>query len=466
MNSRLTEQLAGSVFHYPERLLLSLGAVCLLVFILSIPFPRADNQLVGSDGIRYYVYLPSLLLDGDLDFTDEYIYFFAYEPDKAERIIKDRTPQGLPPNQWPVGPAILWAPFFLLAHLLANLFNSLGAHTPTDGYGYFYQAIVLSGSILYGGAGLLFTYRFVREWTSEQAALAATVLVAFGGNLVYYMTAEPFMAHTLSAFASGLFFYTWMQRRNQLGVKTALLYGLLGGLMALIRPQDGLFLALPFLARLPDAWHSLRGQGNPGGWQQWLRDSLVAGLAALVVFSPQMVVWGQIYGNYFRNPYTYHTGTEFYWLSPKLSMVLLSAFRGLFTWHPVFLLALLGLLLTYREDRLFASILLLGFLVQWYLISSWHNWAQGDAFGGRMFIVCTPVFAVGLAHLIEWAGRRWSWSVVYSVGGLLLAWNFLLFVEYRFDLVTAQRPPTWHDLTVRRVTFLIDLIHRVWRRVL
>lgn len=464
MTIRFAERLTRSVSHYPERLLVSLSVLCLFAFLFTIPLPRIDNQLVGSDGVYYYAYLPSLLLDGDLDFTDEYLYFLAYAPDEAERIINNPTPKGVPPNQWPIGPAILWTPFFLLAHLLANLFNLLGANILTNGYGYFYQAFVLTGSILYGGAGLVLTYRFVRELAAEEAALIAVVLVAFGGNLVYYMTAEPSMAHALSAFASGLFFYTWMQRRNRPGVKTALLYGLLGGLMALVRPQDGLFLALPFLARLPDVCRSLRAQGTTGEGWRWLRDGLLAGMMCLITFSPQMVVWEQMYDNYFRSPYTYRIDTAFYWLSPRSGAVLFSAFHGLFAWHPVFLLALLGLLLAYRRHGLFASLGLLGFAMQWYIISSWHDWQQGDAFGGRMFIVCTPIFALGLAHLIEWTHRRWAWLVVYIVGGLLLVWNFLLFVEYRFDLVTAQRAPTWYDLTIRRVTFLTDLISRIVRR--
>ena len=309
----------------------------------------------------------------------------------------------------------------------------------------------------------MLTYGFVRELAAEKAALVATVLVACGGNLVYYMTAEPSMAHAPSAFASGLFFYTWVQRRNQPGVRTALLYGLLGGLMALVRPQDGLFLALPFLARLPDVWRSLRDPGATCRWRQWMRDGLLAGLTALVTFSPQMVAWRQVYGDYFRSPYVYGAGTKFYWLSPRLGAVLFSAFRGLFVWHPVFLLALLGLLIAYRKDPIFCGLGLLGFALQWYLVGSWHLWYQGEAFGGRMFIGCTPIFALGLAHLIEWVSRRWSRSVIYVFGGLLLVWNLLLFVEYRFDLSTAHRPPTWYDLTTRRVAFLIELMRRVWR---
>lgn len=431
--------------------------LCLLTFLLSIPLPRIDNQLVGSDGVYYYVYLPSLLLDGDLDFTDEYVYFFAYAPDKAPWLLSRLTPRGLPPNQWPIGPAIFWAPFFLLAHLLAHLLNLLGAHIPTDGCGYFYQAFVLSGNILYGGAGLWLTYLFVRELATEKAALVATLLVAFAGNLVYYMTAEPYMAHPLSAFASGLFFYTWVRRQNKLEIKTAVIYGGLGGMMALIRPQDSTFLALPFLAQLPDIWQGLWKQRDTGELRRWLRDVTLAGVTAFIMFSPQMLVWGQLYGNYFRSPYTYREGPEFYWLSPKLGAVLFSAFRGLFTWHPIFLLSLFGLLLAYRKHRLFASLGFLGFVIQWYIISSWHNWMQGDAFGGRMFIVCTPIFALGLAHLIQWMEHRWSWRVVYVMGGLFLVWNFLLFVEYRFDLATAQRPPTWYDLTVRRLVFFFKV---------
>jgi len=447
-----------------DRLILALTGICLLVFLLTIPLPRADRQLVGSDGVYYYVYLPSLLLDGDLDFRDEYAYFFAYDPAKVERLLSNPTPIGRLPNQWPIGPAIFWSPFFLLAHLLALLLRWLGIPVATDGYGYLYQTFVLSGSILYGGVGLLLTYRVARAMVSEQAALVAIGLIALAGNLIYYLTAEPYMAHALSVFASGLFFYTWLRRRDRPGIRTALLYGLLGGVMALIRPQDGLFLALPFLARLPSAWRGLRA-GDKGPTVGLLQDVLVAGLVALLVFSPQMVVWGVLYGNPFRSPYTYHPGTDFYWLSPRLGAVLFSAFRGLFTWHPIFLPALAGLFLAYRRDRALALLGGLGFVAQWYIISSWHNWMQGDAFGGRMFLVCTPIFVMGLAHLIEWTVKRWSWSAVYALGGLLLVWNFLLFVEYRFHLVTAQRPPTWYDLTVGRVTFFLGFLRRLVERL-
>ena len=464
MNPTLENNFTHMLSRRPEAILMGVGVFSLLVFLSTIPLPRIDNQLVGSDGIPYYVYLPSLLLDRDLDFADEFTYFYAFEPGHAERLIRNPTPRGLPANQWPIGPAVFWAPFFLAAHLLAYVLKLFGAGISVDGYGTIYQAFALSGSIAYGSFGLVLTYWFVSEAAEKRAALLATLLVTLGGNLVYYMTAEPSMAHAISAFTSGLFFCVWMRRRQRPGVKTALLLGLIGGAMALVRLQAGLFLALPFFARLPDAWRSLKHRETGDDWRGWLRDILLSALTALAVFSPQMVVWGQLYGNYVRSPYLYQEHpTLVYWLSPKLGAVLFSAFRGLFVWHPIFFLALVGMSLVYRKDRVLGAVGFLAAAIQWYVISSWHSWVQGDAFGGRMFIVCTPVFVLGLAHLIEWAHRRWSWSAVYTIGGLIVGWNVLLFVEYRFDLATAQRAPTWSDLTIRRVTFLADAVRRIWQ---
>ncbi len=100
----------------------------------------------------------------------------------------------------------------------------------------------------------------------------------------------------------------------------------------------------------------------------------------------------------------------------------------------------------------------LGFVMQWYLISSWSWWWQGSAFGGRMFIACTPIFAMGLASLLNAISQRRSWSLVFVVSALLLAWNFLLFVEYRFWLVYAEEEQiaTWYDVSLGRITYFLQ----------
>ena len=432
---------------HPQRILVFLISVCAFAFWATIPLPRVDNQLVGSDGISYYVYLPSLWLDGDVDFTDEYAYFFP------DRQFHSANPPSLPPNKFAIGPALLWSPFFLLAHGLVLCLNLFGAGLPADGYGYLYQAMTLSGSIVYGGAAVWLTYRLVEKMTAPDAALLATVWVVFSGNLVYYMTAEPSMSHALSAFASSLFFYTWWQRRQHTNVSTAWLYGLLGGLMALIRPQDGLFLSLPFLAQLAQVWSPKRGPEKVQLLSHWLRNVGVAGVGALLVFSPQLLVWYSLSGSFLSSGYT---SEPFYWRQPQLVAVLFSAHRGLFLWHPIFFIALVGLWSARRFEKEFAVLGLFAFSLQWYVISSWHSWEQGDAFGGRMFIGCLPIFAFGLASCIQGLKKRHAPWLIYGAGSGLLVWNFLLFLEYRFSLVWRREPPGWWDLTLGRITFLME----------
>ncbi len=442
MHSRLT-----TLPDRPALAILALTAACLIAFGATVPLPRADDQLIGSDGVRYYVYLPSLLIDGDLDFTDEYRYFYRSHPRTAAYLVADRTVTGLPANRFGIGPAILWSPFFIAAHLLAALLSALGYGAGTDGYGAFYQVPVLAGSILYGGLGAWLCFRTASHKASQKAALAATLLVVLAGNLIYYLTVEPSMSHPLSMFASAAFFYVWLAPRQHRRWRDRAWLGGFAGLMALIRPQDGLLLVLPITGEALRAFKIGRG-----AWSRWLASSLPMVAAAVLVFLPQIVVWHLLNGGFLRSGYSEEFPQLFHWPLPLLD-VLFSAQRGLLTWHPIFLFGLAGLWLLARrrdDDRPIATLALSGFVIQWLLVSSWHEWTQGDAFGGRMFIVCSPIFVFGLATLLDAAAHRWRWRRVFAGGLLLVALNFLLLVQYRTELIFLARPITFMDLAFGR----------------
>ena len=438
----------SSLLRSPAVAITALTAACLAAFLLTVPLPRVDGELIGSDGIRYYVYLPSLLIDGDLDFTDEYRHFYRRFPETADHLVKDRTATGLPANRFGVGPAILWSPFFLTAHLLAVSANALGLDAGADGTGGFYQVVVLAGSIFYGGGGLWLCFLAARRMSSERAALAATGWTVLAGNLIYYMTVEPSMSHPLSMFAASAFFCLWLVTRERRGWRSRLALGALAGLMALIRPQDGLFLALPIADETLTAWRN----GRIAGLVRWLPTGLAMAGAAFFVFLPQLVVWKLLSGGFFRSGYSEEFAVLFHSPLPRLLDVLFSAQRGLFVWHPVFLLAIAGLL--FWRDRRLAALAFAGFVIQWVVVSSWHDWAQGDAFGGRMFIVCTPILAIGLAALLDVAARRWPWRRILVCGAALVLLNFLLLVQYRVQLLGLGRPITWIDVTLGRFLLL------------
>ncbi len=386
--------------------ILALTLACLSAFAATIPLPRVDDQLVGSDGVKYFVYLPSLIIDGDLDFSDEYAYFYRYVPDWVWSVdgLRSET-TGLAINRFSIGPAILWSPFFVVAHLLAVMLHGVGVDVPLDGYGYLYQALVLAGNIVYGGLGTWFCFRVAQRFVGERSALWATLLVVLAGNPVYYMTVEPSMSHPVSMLASAGFFYLWLKLRDDPARTGWVWLGVLGGLMAMIRPQDGLLLALPIV----DDLLSIGPGRRSAHVAAWLARSATATGAAILTFAPQLVVWKVLNGGFLQSGYAEQFDGLFNWSSPQLLNVLFSVRRGLFVWHPIFLFAIIGLILVPARHRRFVLLSAAGFLMQWYVVSSWHDWAQGDAFGGRMFIVCAPIFVIGLATLVERLSEHWPW---------------------------------------------------------
>ncbi len=423
-----------------------LTAACLAAFAATVPLPRLDGQLVGSDGLRYYVYLPSLLIDGDLDFTDEYAHLYVDYPKTVAYLTADRTPTGLPANRFGVGSALLWSPFFAAAHLLAVLLRTLGFDLATDGYGALYQAPVLAGSILYGGLGVWLCFRAARSLATPNAALAATLLTVLAGNPIYYLTVEPSMSHPLSMFASSAFFCAWLTARQHPRPKSWLWVGGLGGLLALIRPQDGLLLVLPIAEQILAAWRDGSRQVRAQRFLVVLSMTAVS----ILVFLPQLMVWKLLNGGFMSSGYSQEFDVMFHWPFARLFAVLFSAQRGLFAWHPVFLIALAGLFWVARRDRRLAVLGFAGFAIQWLVVASWRDWTQGDAFGGRMFIVCSPIFVLGLAALLDTARQRWPWRRILYGGALLVALNFLLVIQYRVELLILERPITFLDLTLGR----------------
>jgi len=435
---------------HPVAALAGLYVFCVAVFLATIPLPRADGQLTGSDGSFYYAYLPTLVLDHDLDFRDEYARLLP------EKIVKRLhvTSAGRYSNKYGIGCAVLWMPFFLTGHLLAVGLRAAGCEIALDGIGLIYQVPTLLGSITYGFAGILLIYRACRRFFSRATGAAAAILIWLATSLIYYTTAEPSMSHACSLFAVALFIELWLAFRPAPTCRQWVILGLSGGLLALVRPQDATWLALPVLDMLWTLKASVRT-----GFRRCLQGFTVFGLTAGMVYVPQLAIWHALAG-----PSTPTAITQarhlFRWTAPKIVPVLFSLHHGLFLWHPVLLLAAAGFLFLYRKNRSVAFLLVVGFVMQLFVIGAWHGWAGGDAFGGRMLVSSLPALALGLAALIDWATDRGALRTVCILSGLFIAWNALFFAQYRLGYISRSGAITFYELTLGKFDMLTDL----WRR--
>lgn len=427
--------------HLSEKLILLSVLICLLVFLATVPLPRVDDKLIGSDGVRYYAILRSVTLDGDFRFANDY-QLLGRNPQTT-------TVTGLTPNPFAIGAAVLWAPFFLAAHLVSLVARGIGLPVSANGISYIYQAMVCIGTILYAGAGFLLSFRVTQRFTSRRIAALSVLVFWWASQAIYYVVAEPSMSHGLTIFTQALFLYVWYPPDpNRSSTDWALLAGSVG-IAALVRWQEGIVAAIPVAELL--YWTYRRKLT----YTETIRHLLVYGFIILIVFSPQMLMWNAVYGS----PITMPQSSAFMdWFSPEPLQTLLSTRHGLITWHPIFLLALLGLFPLWKRDRALTVIVLALFLGQLYINSSVVRWWADDAFGGRRFTGIIPLLIVPLACLIEDVSVDRIFKFIGLLLIVLVVWNGLSFAQYRLGFVSKSEALTMQEMTVDRLVLPFKLL--------
>ncbi len=384
--------------------------VGVLVLLVGILF--SHDQRITSDGIDHYVYLRSLALDHDLDLANDYA---AVSP-RGETETK-RTPLGRVGNAHPIGPALVWSPFYLAADVLARVLGR-----PTDGMDRLYLDAVALASLLYGWLGLVLLYGTAGHEAGRGPALLATLGVAFGSFLYSYLAFAPTMAHAAAFGAASLFVWLWREPLPE-GPRRGALLGAAGGLVALLRWADGLIALLWAVTLLPRLF-------EPSRWRRLGLEAVAFAATALVVFSPQLVVWRLLYGSFVTIP----QGEAFIAGSPAWAGVLFSPRHGLFSWSPLLYVGGLGLLCWSRRFplRLVASAVFFLALVR--VNAGVADWWGGAAFGGRRFDAVLPLFGVGLALALRWLAENLRRRPLLAAGALVaafVAWNVLIAEQYR-----------------------------------
>jgi hypothetical protein len=388
--------------------------------------------------VDHYVFLRSLAVDHDLDLANDYA---IVSPRGASA--DPETPIGRTGNVHPIGPALLWAPFYVVADVLVRLRGGAA-----DGWNATYLDAVAVGSVLYGWAGLVFVYLTARAIGRAPALLAALGL-AFGTFLYWYLAFAPTMAHAMSFAAAALFVWLW-HNPGLVGTRRALALGAAAGLAALTRWSSVLLLLLPVLEALP----RLRRRED---WSALPREAAAGAAAFLVVFSPQMIVWWRLYGS----PLTIPQGARFVTGNPAWDGVLFSPRHGLFSWSPLLYLGALGLAIyAWRQPwrGLAAAVFLVALTRTNAAVADWWG---GAAFGGRRFDAALPLFGLGMALALAWAAdlaRRRPLLFPSLLVLAFVAWNLALAVQYRSAAWDYSDPVAFEDMGQGAVSLVDRLV--------
>lgn len=425
-----------------------------------IPASGEVAALRGFDDNCYFAFGRSLVLDGDWDFSNEYAFLAATQPESTAANFREllASREGAPPNLYAPGTGLAAAPFIAAARGMDLLRARVGRTPPASPFAPLYPFAYLLAGITYGCLALVATRALVRRWLGPDAATVAAWAAVLCGPPVFYIVYAPGMSHATSAFLVASTLLAWTRWRTapagRAALGWALATGLCAGFAVSVRTTN-VVLALPLAE--PAITALVRWRRDRGLLPVRVAQSAVMALGGLAGVLPLLFAWRVLYGSWFANPQAYAmSGLPVHFLD-----VLFARRHGLFFWAPLYVVAAAGMVAVVRGHRaLLPAVLMVPALAVVY--GYWEQWWLGAAFGMRGFVDLMPVFALGFgavfAALARWRparGRVIAWELVVCFALL----NFHLATAFRGGAVFVDGPLYWLDTITHQETYKM----RLWR---
>jgi len=430
--------------------------ILILLFVATIPL---SNPWVRGDGVGYYAYARSLLIERRLDFVKDWEHgnesFVMGRVDSSGHVLADQyTSTGRIANLWSIGPSLLWLPFLALTHAGVLFADHFGAHIPPNGFSSPYLIAMAVATSAYGFLGLWLSFSLARKYFSESAAFLATLGIWWATSLPVYMYFNPSWSHAHSAFVVSLFLWFWHRTQQDRTVAQWVVLGLISGLMMDVYYPNGIFLLIPLLEAVPRYWETVKSRfrKNSEAMSLFPRHLLYLG-AFLVSLLPTLISRRIIFGAALKTGYM--PAEAWKWRSPAFWSVLWSADHGLLSWTPILVLATIGLVLFLKVDRPLATKLIVCTLAFYVLIAIYPDWDGLSSFGNRFFVSLTPIFVLGLTAFFDYLARGWREKrgriAAVAFTAILIAWNLGLIYQWGTHLIPARGPISWRAAAYNQV---------------
>ncbi|MEI6462964.1 MAG: hypothetical protein WCO33_04860 [bacterium] len=383
-----------------KRALKSKYIISLIIF-LSIVFFNLGLFISGtnlnpikSDGVGYYVYLPSIFINQEIDFKKSMQsivsneYYYKNLPNDGEWMGIDKLDGGKIINKYPIGVSIMESPFFLTTDAFLKIF-----HEERDGFNKYYQLSVILSSSFYATLGLIFIFLLLSEMgISKKISIITEAVLVFGTSLLHYFTYDLSFSHIYSFFAiAGALYFLLKILKTNLN-KYYLLFGIFSSLIIVTRTMNILFviilLIVIFTVKKLYLLNYLRKN---------LKPLLLMFLGLAIFVLPQMIIWYMQSGKFLITSYP---GEFFDFSQSHFFEVLFSIRKGLFVWSPLLLLSIPGWIYAARinfTNRILAIFLFLFIVIIGLIFGYWWTWSFGGSFGHRAFVDFYPIFGVGIA---------------------------------------------------------------------
>ena len=410
----------------PIKKLFNRTGIYLILIILAISFFNINgffnnqkSEIIKSDGLGYYSYLPAIFIYNDYkqEFPKQ-IFSKYYEHNGLPEYMQ--IIDGKPVNKYFFGVAVLMSPFFLLAHVLSFFFQ-----LPTDGYSLLYQYLSGLSALVYIFIGIFFCDKLLRIYgaSSFQSFFICSFLI-FATNIYYYSVVEPVMSHSFSfGIISAFLFYTKSILKFEKS-KYIIPAFITLGLIILIRPFNILIiLILPFLS---EGFQKIKSSIR--FLLQNYYSTILCILFLILLISLQFIICYKQNGHFINYSYT---DEKFYFDKPNIIKALFSYHKGFFIYTPLLFFVCIGFIYLFRKNRYSAISLFMFFFILVYLMSCWHVWYYGASFGYRPLIDYYALFALLFLFTLSLLKSKTSKLVFFILCLCTLYVNQIQAYQYR-----------------------------------
>ena len=403
--------------------------VAVLTYTAFFFYPKWEKSgseaTLSWDVCGYYYYLPAIFIYKDLknvafhtDLDKKYQYqggdFYAALP--LSSLHSGVAGQQIMVMKYTSGMAIMYAPAFFIAHLLAK---PLGYEA--DGFSKPYQMAIGIWSLLWSFVGLWFLRKvLIKVGFNDKSVAFTLILYVLGTHYLNYTAIDSAMTHsyifTLYAILLWLILkFEETQVASSLAMtRTAICMGICIGLAALSRPTELIVILIPILWGVSN-FEAMKMRFT--FLKKHISMVFITAAVAFLIGFIQLIYWKYTTGHFIYNSYGSEDKME--WLHTHIIDGLFSARKGWLVYTPAMLFSLIGFVFLYKKRREYFWTIGV-FTVLFIYISFAHNiWWYGGGLGQRQMIQIYPMLAFPLAAFFEYVLQNKIWRIIVSISMLV-----------------------------------------------
>jgi len=406
----------------------------LCVAIVFFRFVYPPVSILTWDVFGYYLYLPARFIYHDLrlsdlgwvqEIVDKYqttgsLYQLYQVEGTSFWVIKES-----------IGLAVLNAPAFFIAHI----YSQFAGFTP-DGFSLPYQYAFAISGLVYACIGVFMLRKILVQFFDETITTIVLLLVVVGTNHFQLTAFDGYLTHNyLFTLYTLVAWYSLKWHREQKPGQ-AFGLGLSMGLAVLVRPSEMVCILIPLF------WGVYNKESLLLKWQlirKYWEHLLILVFAMFLGGLPQMLYWKYVAGQWIY--YTYQNPGEGLDLWAPYTLKFLFSFRkGWFIYTPVMLLALIGFFHLYRKQRPLFLSLLIYFIMNLWIVSSWTAWWYGGgSFSQRAMLPAYVLMAIPLGFLAKAAMESKLRIPLLGLMAMLLMLNIFQTWQWAHGIIDKTR---------------------------